>query len=114
MDRCSRVEWIDQERGKRAKLQAPCGHVVWGTTDTRVHFDNVPDILGILAPNVLWHPSCVCPSTDMIALQHLAPGKNHSAHRRQIDQHAAGNTQKNNVICITHVRLMIYYICSFP
>jgi hypothetical protein len=54
---------IDEERavgkGKSWEHGAPCGHVVAAGTDTRVHFGNVPDILGILAPNVLWHPSCV-------------------------------------------------------
>jgi len=93
---CSRVEMIDEERGgKGQSCKRRVDTYSWRTaTDTRVHFGNVPDILGILAPNVLWHPSCVCPSTDMIAPQHLAPGKNHSAHRRQIHQHAAANKQQ--------------------
>lgn len=75
---------IDQERGGKGRQSCERRvdtYMVAGTTDdTRVHFGNVPDILGILVPNVFWHPSSVCPSTDMIALQHLAPGKNHSAH----------------------------------
>jgi hypothetical protein len=69
--------WNDDRSGagEKGKAASAVWTRSWGTTtDTRVHFGNVPDIPGILAPDVLWHPSCVCPSTDMIALQHLAPG----------------------------------------